>query len=150
MANPSIKSAINDAMKAAMRAKDKPRLGTIRLMQSEFKRIEVDERIELDDQRVLVVLDKMLKQRRDSLKQYTDAKRTDLAAQEQLEIDVISEFLPQPLSEQAVIAIIEAAIAETGATGMQSMGKLMAVIRPQVQGRADMAKVSQWVKTRLG
>ncbi len=133
-----------------MRAKDKPRLGTIRLMQSEFKRIEVDERIELDDQRVLVVLDKMLKQRRDSLKQYTDAKRTDLAAQEQLEIDVISEFLPQPLSEQAVIAIIEAAIAETGATGMQSMGKLMAVIRPQVQGRADMAKVSQWVKTRLG
>lgn len=136
-------------MKLAMKAKDKPRLGVIRLMQSEFKRIEVDERIELDDNRVLAILDKMVKQRRDSAKQYTDAGRTELAQQEEFEISVISEFLPQPLSEDEIAALIDDAIAKTGASGMQGMGQVMGILKPQLQGRADMGKVSGLVKSKL-
>ena len=136
-------------MKLAMKAKDKPRLGVIRLMQAEFKRIEVDERIELDDARVLAVLDKMLKQRRDSAQQYQDAGREELAEQEQFEIGVISEFLPQPLSEDEINTLIDQAIESTGASGMQGMGQVIATLKPQLQGRADMGKVSGLVKAKL-
>ena len=142
-------SQIKDAMKVAMKARDKERLGTIRLIQSEFKRIEVDERIEIDDARALAVLDKMVKQRRDSAHQYQDAGRSELADQENREIAVIQEFLPQPLSDDEVAAIVDAAIAATGASGMQGMGAVMAEVRPQVQGRADMGAVSGIVKARL-
>lgn len=145
-----LKQQINDAMKAAMRAKEKERLGTIRLIQSEFKRIEVDERIELDDARVLAVLDKMNKQRRDSAKQYEDAGREDLAAQEHFEIAIISEFLPAGLSDAELDAIVTAAIAESGATSARDMGAVMAIAKPKVQGRADMGVVSQLVKAKLG
>lgn len=149
MAGSELKARIHEAMKAAMRAKDKPRLGTIRLMQSEFKKIEVDERIELDDQRVLAVLDKMVKQRRDSIKQYKDGGRDDLADQEQFEVGVISEFLPQPLSDDEIAALIDDAVASTGASGMQGMGQVMGILKPKLQGRADMGKVSGLVKAKL-
>lgn len=144
-----IKSTIHTAMKAAMRAKDKGRLGVIRLMQSEFKRIEVDERIELDDARVLAVLDKMVKQRRDSFKQYTEAGRKDLADQEAFEIDVISEYLPKALTEEEIAELLEEAIDAVAGEGMQAMGQVMAILKPQLQGRADMGKVSQLVKAKL-
>ncbi len=144
-----IKDVIQAEMKAAMRAKDKPRLQTIRLIQSEFKRIEVDERIELDDARVLTVLDKMLKQRRDSAQQYSDAGRDELAAQENFEITVIQEFLPEQLSEDEVNALIDAALAEVDATGMQAMGPVMGKLKPQLQGKADIGAVSALVKAKL-
>ena len=117
----TLKQELTDAMKAAMKAKDKERLATIRLIQAEFKRIEVDERIEIDDARALAVLDKMVKQRRDSAQQYTDAGRDELAAKENAEIDVIQEFLPAQLSEQELIDMVDAAIAASGATGMQAI-----------------------------
>jgi hypothetical protein len=116
---------------------------------ADFKRIEVDERIELDDERVLVILDKMTKQRKDSLKQFTDAGREDLANQEALEIAVIAEFLPDQLSDDEVSGLVKAAIAETGAASMQDMGKVMAIVKPQVQGKADMGAVSALVKAQL-
>ena len=136
-------------VKVAMRARDKPRLGALRLIMADFKRIEVDERIELDDERVLVILDKMTKQRKDSLKQFTDAGREDLANQEALEIAVIAEFLPDQLSDDEVSGLVKAAIAETGAASMQDMGKVMAIVKPQVQGKADMGAVSGLVKAQL-
>ena len=136
-------------VKVAMRARDKPRLGALRLIMADFKRIEVDERIELDDERVLVILDKMTKQRKDSLKQFTDAGREDLANQEALEIAVIAEFLPDQLSDDEVSGLVKAAIAETGAASMQDMGKVMAIVKPQVQGKADMSAVSGLVKAQL-
>jgi uncharacterized protein YqeY len=136
-------------MKAAMRAKDKPRLNTIRLIQAEFKRIEVDERIEVDDERALAVLDKMVKQRRDSAQQYKDADRAELEQQELYEITVIQEFLPEQLSEDDITGLIDAAIAATDASGMQAMGAVMGQLKPQLQGRADIGKVSQLVKQRL-
>ena len=145
----TLKVQINNAMKAAMRARDKERLGTIRLMQAEFKRIEVDERIELDDQRVLTVLDKMLKQRRDSAKQYEDANRQELADQELFEVAVIQEFMPQALTETEIDQLIEAGIQQTGAEGMKDMGKLMGILKPQMQGRADMGSVSKRIKQKL-
>lgn len=146
----SIKATVNDAMKDAMRARDKVRLGTIRLIQSEFKRVEVDERIEIEDDRALTIMDKMLKQRRDSARQYEDAGRQELADIELAEIEVIQEFLPKQLSEEEIGELIEKAIADTGASGMQDMGKLMGVLKPQLQGRADMGKVSGLVKSKLG
>lgn len=149
MSETSLTETIKAAMKAAMRAKDKPRLTTIRLIQAEFKRIEVDERITIDDQRALAILDKMVKQRRDSAQQYTDAERMDLADQENYEITVIQEFLPQQLSETEIVALIDAAIASTGATGMQGMGPVMGQLKPQLQGRADIGQVSKLVKDRL-
>lgn len=150
MARSELQSRIHDEMKVAMRAKNKPRLGVIRLIQAEFKRIEVDERIELDDARVLAVLDKMVKQRRDSLKQYQDAGRDDLADQEQFEIGVISDFLPQALSDDEISQLIAEAITATGATGMQDMGKVMGILKPKMQGRADMGNVSKLIKQKLG
>ena len=149
MSDTPLKDSVRAAMKAAMKAKDKPRLQTIRLMWAEFKRIEVDERIEIDDQRALAVLDKMVKQRRDSSQQFTDAARTDLAEQENYEITVIQEFLPEQLGETEIIALIDAAIAATDASGMQAMGPVMGRLKPQLQGKADMGQVSQLVKQRL-
>ena len=144
-----LKDDIQAAMKAAMRAKEKARLQTIRLIQAEFKRIEVDERIELDDARVLAVLDKMVKQRRDSAQQYQDADRPELAEQENFEITVIQEFLPQQLSEEEIVALVDEAIAGVDATGMQAMGPVMGQLKPKLQGRADMGQVSALVKQRL-
>ena len=136
-------------MKDAMRAKDKPRLGAIRLMLSEVKRIEVDERIEIDDERLLAILDKMIKQRRDSITQYEAAGRDELAAIEIAEIAVIQDFLPTALTEEEINAMIAVAIAETGAESMRDMGKVMGILRPQIQGRADGGAVSGLVKVAL-
>lgn len=145
----TLKAELTEAMKTAMRNKEKERLAAIRLIQAEIKRIEVDERIEVDDDRVLVILDKMTKQRKDSIKQFSDAGRDDLVAIEQRELDVISEFLPAQLSDEEITAIIDRAVAETDASGMQAMGAVMAIVKPQVQGRADMGAVSKIVKARL-
>ena len=140
---------VSAEVKVAMKARAKARLGALRLIMAEFKRIEVDERIELDDERVLVILDKMTKQRKDSLKQFEDAGREDLANQEALEIAVIAEFLPDQLSDDEVSGLVKAAIAETDAASMQDMGKVMAIVKPQVQGKADMGAVSGLVKALL-
>ena len=145
-----LKAQVNSAVKDAMRAKQKDRLGVLRMVMSEFKRIEVDERIELDDARVLAVLDKLVKQRRDSEKQYLEADRKDLAEVEAFEIGVIQEFLPEALTEAEITDILKAAIDESGATSMGDMGKVMAIIKPKVQGRADMGAVSKLVKSLLG
>lgn len=145
-----LKQTITEAMKDAMRAKAKARLGTIRLILAELKRIEVDERIELDDARVLAVLDKMNKQRRDSIQQFEAANRDDLAAVEREEMEVIATFLPAALSEDEINALVDQAISQTGASGMQDMGKVMGVLKPQLQGRADMGAVSKTIKARLG
>ena len=136
-------------MKAAMRAKDKPRLGAIRLILSEVKRIEVYERIELDDARMLVLLDKMTKQRRDSIAQYESAGRQELADIEIAEIAVIQEFLPVALTDAEIAELIQQAIVESGAESMRDMGKVMAVIKPKIQGRADGGAVSNLVKAAL-
>lgn len=149
MAEATLKPSITSAMKAAMRAGEKARLGTIRLMLAEMKRIEVDERIELDDERVLAILDKMLKQRRDSYSQFAAAGRDDLADQEAFEIGVIEEFMPAKLSDAELSTMVSAAIAQSGASSMQDMGKVMALVKPQAQGRADMGAVSQLVKASL-
>jgi uncharacterized protein YqeY len=144
-----LKQRLSDEMKAAMRAKQKARLGTIRMVLAELKRIEVDERIELDDTRVLATLDKMQKQRRDSIAQFDTAGRDDLADIEREELLVIQEFLPQPLSAEELTAIVDAAINDSGAQGMQDMGKVMGLVKPQAQGRADMGAISKLVKDRL-
>jgi len=149
MSAQSLSETIRAAMKAAMKARDKERLSTIRLILADFKRIEVDERIEVDDARALAVLDKMVKQRRDSAEQFQSAGRDELAAQENAEIVVIQEFLPSQLSEDELIAMVDAAIASSEATGMQAMGAVMGQLKPQLQGRADIGAVSQLVKSRL-
>lgn len=149
MSDTSLVDTIKAAMKDAMRARDKDRLGTIRLIQSEFKRIEVDERVDVDDARALAVLDKMVKQRRDSQSQYEDAGRQELADKEAAEIAVIQEFLPRQLSDAELDTLIDEAIASSGASGMQAMGAVMAELKPKLQGRADMGAVSQRVKARL-
>lgn len=144
-----LKSTLAEQMKAAMRAKDKIRLGTIRMIQAEIQRIEVDERTVLDDERILAVMDKMQKQRKDSITQYLAAERPELAEKEQQELEVIKTFLPQPLSETEIAQIIDDAIAASGASSMQDMGKVMALVKPQVQGRADMGSISGLVKQKL-
>jgi uncharacterized protein len=149
MASTELKSRIKEAMKTAMRAKDKPRLSTIRLIMAEIKRIEVDERIEVDDTRLIAVLDRMIKQRRDSEKQYTDAGRTELAQIEADEIVVIQEFLPEALSVEELDTLVQEAVSESGASSMQDMGKVMAILKPKVQGRADMGTISGKVKKAL-
>ena len=142
-------ATIKAAMKAAMKAREKERLATIRLIQAEFKRVEVDERIEIDDARALTIMDKMVKQRRDSVNQFKSAGRDELAAIELAEIEVIQEFLPQQLSEDEIVAIIDEALAGIDATGMAAMGPLMGEIKPKLQGRADMGAVSKIVKAKL-
>ena len=146
----SLVEQVKAAMKAAMKARDKQTLSTIRLIQADFKRIEVDERIEIDDARAIAIMDKMVKQRRDSAKQYRDADRPELADQEDAEILVIQTFLPEQLSAADIDALIDEALAGIEATGMAAMGQLMGKLKPQLQGRADMGEVSQRVKAKLG
>jgi hypothetical protein len=145
----SLVATVKAAMKAAMKAKEKERLATIRLIQAEFKRVEVDERIEIDDARAMAIMDKMLKQRRDSATQYRDANREELAAQEDAEIAVIQTFLPEQLSADEISALIDDALAGIEATGMAAMGPLMGQLKPKLQGRADMGEVSKLVKAKL-
>jgi uncharacterized protein YqeY len=145
-----LRERIQEDMKAAMKAAERRRLGVIRLMLAAIKQREVDERIQLDDTQVLAVLDKMVKQRRDSLEQYRQAGRSDLAEQEAYELTVIQDYLPAPLSDQELATLVQEAIAASGAGSMKDMGKVMAVLRPQVQGRAGMGAVSALVKQGLG
>ncbi|MDN3614021.1 GatB/YqeY domain-containing protein [Vibrio gallaecicus] len=140
---------LKDEQKLAMKAKDKPRLGTIRLALSAIKQREVDERITLTDDDILAVLVKMVKQRRDSVTQYESANRQDLADVEKAEITVLEGFMPQPLTEDEVSALVDSAITESNPAGMQDMGKVMAILKPQIQGRADMGKVSGLVRSKL-
>ncbi len=145
----SLKQRLTDDMKAAMKGGDKETLGVIRLINAAIKQKEVDERIVLDDAAVVGVLDKMVKQRRDSVSQYEAANREDLAAIERAEVTVIERYLPAKLDEAAILAAIDAAIAKTGASGAADMGKLMGVLKPQLAGQADMGQVSALVKRRL-
>jgi len=146
----SLKNQIQEDVKTAMRARDKERLSVLRLISAAIKQREVDERIELDDEQVLLVLDKMVKQRRESLEQYEKAAREDLAAQERFELEVLKGFMPEPLSEAELADLIKAAIAASGASSVRDMGNVMNALRPSVQGRADMKVVSQAVKNQLG
>lgn len=149
MSESTLKQEITAAMKDAMRSKDKERLGTIRLALSEIKRIEVDERIDPDDTRILGILDKMVKQRRESIKQFEAGKRQELADVEQAEILVLQDFMPKALTDEEIEGILSAALADSGAKTMQDMGKVMALIKPQVLGKADMGIVSQKIKAAL-
>lgn len=144
-----LKSRITADMKSAMRAADKDRLGVIRLLQAAIKQREVDERVELDDAQVTAVIEKMVKQRRDSVQQYTDGGRPELAAAEQAEIDILADYLPEQLGEAEIAQLIDEAIAATGAEGMKDMGKVMGVLKPKLTGRADMGAVSGLIKARL-
>ncbi len=145
-----LKQRLSADMKQAMRDKDKPRLGVVRLALAAIKQREVDERTELDDAQVLAVLDKMVKQRRDAVRQYEEAGRQDLADQEAYEISVLQTYLPKALSETELDALIDEAIAASGASSMKEMGKAMGILKPKVQGRADMGAVSAKLKARLG
>lgn len=145
----SLKDQLKDQQKLAMLAKDKSRLGAIRLLMAEIKQREVDTRVELNDEEILAVVTKMVKQRRDSISQFEAAGRQDLADKESAEIVVLQEFLPQQLTADEIAALIEQAITESGAAVMADMGKVMAVLKPKIQGRADVGAVSAQVKTRL-
>jgi len=146
----TLKSQILEDVKTAMRARDQKRLTALRLITAAIKQIEVDQRIEVDDQIVLGILDKMVKQRRESLEQYESAGRDDLAAQEKFEIELVSAYLPEALSDDEVAALIKQAVADTGASSIRDMGAVMNKLRAQVQGRADMKAVSSAVKAQLG
>jgi uncharacterized protein YqeY len=145
----SLKEKITEDMKTAMRAKDSERLGTIRLLLAAIKQREVDERIELDDTAVLAVVDKMLKQRKDSITQFQQAGRDDLVQKEQAEVEVLKVYMPAALSDADVAAEVQQAVADTGAAGPQDMGKVMGVLKPKLAGRADMTAVSALVKAAL-
>ncbi len=144
-----IKNRIRDDMKASMKAKDKERLNVIRMMLAAIKQIEVDERIEIDDARTIVVLDKMLKQRRESIKQFNDANRLDLSKIEEAEILVIQDFLPKALSKDEIETMVTKAVSDSNADSIKDMGKVMGILKPQMIGRADMSVVSAIIKTRL-
>ncbi|MGX5174964.1 GatB/YqeY domain-containing protein [Aliikangiella sp. IMCC44653] len=143
-------SQIKDGMKDAMRAKQKERLTAIRMLLAQVKQVEVDERKEVTDADILAILDKMIKQRKDSISQFESAGRQELADIEKLEIEALQTFLPQALSEDEIAQMIESAIAESGAESMRDMGKVMAILKPQIQGRADAGAVSGQVKKQLG
>lgn len=145
----SLKLQITEDMKTAMRAKDSARLGAIRLLQAAIKQREVDERIELDDADVITAIEKMLKQRRDSIAAYESANRADLADVEKYEVSVLQEYLPQQLTEAEILSILDQVVADTGAAGVKDMGKVMAAIKPIVAGKADMGKISGLIKARL-
>jgi uncharacterized protein YqeY len=149
MADASLKTRIQDDVKTAMRAGDKARLATLRLISAAIKQVEVDERKDLQDADLIGILDKMCKQRRESIEQYGKAGRDDLVKAEEAELAIISEYLPQQLSDSEIAALIDEAINETGASSMKDMGKVMGLIKPKAQGRADMGKLSGLVKTRL-
>jgi len=146
----TLKQRVNEDMKAAMRARDPARLSAVRLLLAAMKQKEVDERVELSDADVLGIIDKMVKQRRESIAQYEKAARADLAAVEKFEIEVLSAYLPQQLSQAEVEQAIAAAVAESGASGVKDMGKVMALLKPRLAGRADMGRVSGLVKAKLG
>jgi len=148
--DPPLVEQVKAAMKAAMRAREKETLSAIRLIQAEFKRVEVDERIEIDDARALAIMDKMVKQRRDSATQYRDADRPELADKEDSEIAIIQTFLPAQLTDDEIDILIDEALAGIDAEGMAAMGSLMGKLKPQLQGRADIGQVSQRVKAKLG
>lgn len=145
----SLKNRLQQDMKDTMRSGDKPRLGVIRLILAAVKQREVDERIELDDDQILAVLDKMAKQRRESIDQYTKAGRNDLADQENFELELIKTYLPEQLDDAAIDALIDEALQATGASSIKDMGKVMAILKPKMQGRADMGAVSGRIKSRL-
>lgn len=145
----TLKERITEDMKAAMRAKDSQRLSAVRLLLAAMKQKEVDERVELSDADVLSIIDKMVKQRRESIAQYEKAARADLAAQEQFEIGVLSAYLPQQMTEAEVAAAVAAAMAESGAASVKDMGKVMALLKPRLAGKADMGKVSTLLKSKL-
>jgi uncharacterized protein YqeY len=145
----SLKARIQEDVKSAMRAHEREQLAALRLLTAAIKQKDVDERIELNDEQVLAVLDKMVKQRRESLEQYRQAGRDDLAAKEQFELDLIQNYLPEPLSEHELAELIRSTIAEVGASSIRDMGSVMSALRGQVQGRADMKAVSQAVKAQL-
>lgn len=149
MPDSPLKQRILDATKSAMRARDKARLGALRLMLAEIKKIEVDERIEPDDGRITAILSRMVKQRRESIEQFEAAGRDELAAAERGEVAVIREFLPEALGEREVAAAIDDALAESGASGMRDMGKVMGLLKPRLAGRADMGQVSARVRAAL-
>ena len=146
----SLRTQINDDMKAAMRAREASRLSAIRLLLAAIKQREVDERKELDDEEIVGVVEKMIKQRRESISQYEKASRTDLAEAEKFELGVLQAYMPQQCSDAEIDAAVSAALAESGAQGMRDMGKVMAILKPQLSGRADMSAVSSLVKSRLG
>ncbi len=145
----SLKDRITEDMKAAMRAKDAARLSAIRMLQAAIKQKEVDERIVLEDAAVLGIVEKLIKQRKDSIEQFGKAGRTDLVDKETAELQLLSGYLPQQMSDAELSAAVDAAIAESGASGLQGMGKAMAVLKPRIAGRADMGKASALVKQRL-
>ncbi|MBA2709951.1 MAG: GatB/YqeY domain-containing protein [Tatlockia sp.] len=145
----TIKDCISNDLKDAMRARDQKKLDALRLITAAVKQIEVDERIEVDEERMLVILDKLSKQRKESISQFQAAGRTDLVDQEQFELDIITHYLPDPLTDVEVETHISKAINEVGATKMSDMGKVMAILKPKLQGRADMTKVSALIKARL-
>ena len=149
MVDSNLKEIINESMKSAMKARDKDRLKTIRLALSEIKRVEVDTREEQTDAQIVTILDKMVKQRRESIKQFELGGRNELAAQEESEIEVLNEFLPQALSDEEISSIINSAISESKAESIQDMGKVMGVIKPQVIGRADMSVISKKIRSLL-
>ncbi|MDX1347730.1 MAG: GatB/YqeY domain-containing protein [Thiomicrorhabdus chilensis] len=144
-----LKAQLTAAMKAAMKAKEKERLVVIRSLLAAIKQVEIDEKIELDDAAVLAVMDKAMKQRRDAQQQYIDADRADLAEQEAYEMTVIQDFMPQALTEDEINSLIEQAVTETAASSMQDMGKVMGLLKPKMQGRADMGQVSKLIKAKL-
>ena len=146
----TLREKINEDMKTAMKARETEKLGAIRLLQAALKQKEVDERIVLTDDMILNIIEKMLKQRKDSIEQFTTGNRLDLVAKEEFEVGVLSAYMPQQMSEADVAAIVDAVIAETGATSAKDMGKVMNTLRPKVAGRADMGKLSAIVKARLG
>lgn len=150
MPESGLKSQIGDATRTAMKARDKARVATLRLINADIKRVEVDERRELSDQDVIVILTRMVKQRQDALAQFESAGREDLAAQERYEIAVVREFLPAPLDDAELDGLIDTAIRDAGAQSMKDMGKVMGLLKPKVEGRADMGAVSGKVKARLG
>lgn len=145
----SLKTRITEDMKSAMKARETARLGAIRLLLAAIKQIEVDQRIELDDAAIISIIEKMIKQRKDSISQFQTAGRQDLVDAEKFEVEVITAYMPQALSSAEVEAIIAAAVTESGAKGMQEMGKVMAIVKPQLAGRADMGQVSAAVKAKL-
>ena len=145
----SLKQRIQEDMKLALRAQEKQRLGVIRLILAAIKQIEVDERVEVDDTRITQILNKMIKQRRDSIAQYDQAKRDDLADQERLEVGIIQAYLPEPLSEADIDRILSETITKVGATSVKDMGKVMAELKERLQGRADMTQISAKIKARF-
>ncbi len=146
----TLKDRITEDMKAAMRAKDQPRLSTVRMLLAAMKQREVDERVVLDDAAVLAIVEKAIKQRRESIAQFEKAARNDLADSEKFELGVLSAYLPQQLGEAELAEVVAAAVAESGAAGVKDMGKVMALLKPRIAGKADIGKVSALVKSRLG